>query len=85
MSIRDSRKAIGAAFQTKGEGIADNELAPKWHERKGFKTPIFIGHSNGGFLAVQHAARNPHTPALILLSAHSGGKVAKKSPQELDC
>ena len=78
MSIRDSRKAVGAAFQTTGEGIADNEFASKWLERKGFKNPILIGHSNGGFLAVQHAARNPHTPALILLSAHGGGKVAEK-------
>ena len=78
MSIRDSRKAVGAAFQTTGEGIADNEFASKWLEKKGFQNPILIGHSNGGFLAVQHAARNPHTPALILLSAHGGGKVAEK-------
>ena len=37
MSIRDSRKAVGAAFQTTGEGIADNEFASKWLEKKGFK------------------------------------------------
>src|SRR6056300_598006 len=45
---------------------------------KGFNNPILIGHSNGGFLAVQHAAANPDTAALILLSAHGGGTVAEK-------
>ena len=33
-----------------------------------------IGHSNGGMLAVQHVADHPETPALVLLSAHLGGK-----------
>ena len=42
MSIRDSRKAVGAAFQTTGEGIADNEFASKWLERKGFKNQFLL-------------------------------------------
>ena len=78
MSIRDSRAAVGAAFQTTAEGIADNQFAAQWLSSRGFHTPLLIGHSNGGFLAVQHAAATPDTPALILLSAHAGGGVAEK-------
>jgi pimeloyl-ACP methyl ester carboxylesterase len=33
-----------------------------------------IGHSNGGTLAVRHVADHPRTPALVLLSAHCGGR-----------
>ena len=42
--------------------------------RRGFPDPIVIGHSNGGMLAVRHVAEHPETPALVLLSAHCGGK-----------
>jgi pimeloyl-ACP methyl ester carboxylesterase len=35
---------------------------------------VVIGHSNGGMLAVRHVADHPQTPALVLLSAHRGGK-----------
>jgi len=78
LSIRDSRIAVGAALQTTAEGIADNQYAARWMSNKGFKNPILIGHSNGGFLAVQHAAANPDTAGLILLSAHGGGTIAEK-------
>ncbi len=78
LSIRDTRIAVGAALQTTAEGIADNQYAAQWLSDKGFNNPILIGHSNGGFLAVQHAAANPDTPALILLSVHGGGRVAEK-------
>ena len=78
LSIRDSRIAVGAALQTTAEGIADNLYAAQWMSNKGFKNPILIGHSNGGFLAVQHAAANPDTAGLILLSAHGGGTIAEK-------
>ena len=33
-----------------------------------------IGHSNGGMLAVRHVVDHPQTPALVLLSAHGGGR-----------
>jgi pimeloyl-ACP methyl ester carboxylesterase len=33
-----------------------------------------IGHSNGGMLAVPHVVAHPETPALVLLSAHGGGR-----------
>jgi pimeloyl-ACP methyl ester carboxylesterase len=75
LSNRNSRAVEGAAFQTTGEAIEDNEFAAEWMAEKGHNAPIVIGHSNGGFLGVQHVARHPETPALILLSAHAGGKV----------
>ncbi|MEK9646536.1 MAG: alpha/beta hydrolase [Alphaproteobacteria bacterium] len=76
LSIRDSRAAEGAAFQTTAEGIADNEYAAGWLREKGFDAPVVIGHSNGGFLGVQHVANHPETPALVLLSAHAGDLTA---------
>jgi pimeloyl-ACP methyl ester carboxylesterase len=74
LGIRDSRAAEGAAYQLTHESIADNRLAAEWLAAKGFSRPIVIGHSNGGTLAVQHVADHPETPALVLLSAHCGGK-----------
>lgn len=74
LSIRDSRAAEGAAFQLTRESIADNRIAAEWMASRGFAHPVVIGHSNGGMLAVQHVADHPATPALVLLSAHRGGK-----------
>lgn len=74
LSIRDSRAAEGAAFQLTREGIADNRLAAAWLAARGFPHPVVIGHSNGGMLAVRHVADHPRPPALVLLSAHGGGK-----------
>lgn len=78
LSIRDSRAAEGAAFQTTAEGIADNEYAAGWLRGQGFAAPVVIGHSNGGFLGVQHVVNHPETPALVLLSAHAGAATAEK-------
>ena len=76
LSNRNSRAVEGAAFQTTGEAIADNEFAARWLATEhGYEAPVLIGHSNGGFLAVQHAAKHPETPAMVLLSAHAGGSV----------
>ncbi len=74
LSIRDSRAAEGAAFQLTHEGIDDNRLAASWMKARGFPPPVVIGHSNGGMLAVPHTVAHPDTPALILLSAHGGGR-----------
>jgi pimeloyl-ACP methyl ester carboxylesterase len=74
LSTRDSRTPVGGAFQTVQEGIADNRLAAKWLAKRGFPHPVVIGHSNGGMLAVCHVADHPGTPALVLLSAHGGGR-----------
>jgi pimeloyl-ACP methyl ester carboxylesterase len=73
LSTRASRTPEGGAFQTITESFADNEYARNWLIQQGFDAPILIGHSNGGMLAVAHAARHPDTPALILLSAVRGG------------
>jgi pimeloyl-ACP methyl ester carboxylesterase len=74
LSTRASRVPEGGAFQTAREGIEDNRTAARWMTERGFPRPVIIGHSNGGMLAVQHVAEHPQTPALVLLSAHLGGK-----------
>jgi pimeloyl-ACP methyl ester carboxylesterase len=74
LAIRDSRAAEGAAFQKIAEAIEDNRIAARWVAQRGFPAPLIIGHSNGGMLAVRHVADHPATPALVLLSAHCGGK-----------
>lgn len=70
----NSRAVSGGSFQMTKEAIADNRYAAGFLEQRGFAAPIVIGHSNGGMLAVQHVADHPETPALVLLSAHLGGK-----------
>jgi pimeloyl-ACP methyl ester carboxylesterase len=74
LSIRDSRAAEGAAFQLTREGIEDNNYAADWLAQRGFPRPVIIGHSNGGMLAVKHVSDHPETPAMVLLSAHGGGR-----------
>jgi pimeloyl-ACP methyl ester carboxylesterase len=74
LSIRDSRAAEGAAFQLTREGIEDNNYAAEWMAQRGFPCPVVIGHSNGGMLAVKHVSDHPETPAMVLLSAHGGGR-----------
>lgn len=74
LSIRNSRAAEGAAFQLTHEGIEDNQTAARWVADQGLPPPVIIGHSNGGMLAVPHVVAHPRTPAMILLSAHGGGK-----------
>ena len=74
LGIRDSRAAEGAAFQTYAEAIDDNRIAAAWLAARGFPDPVVIGHSNGGTLAVRHVADHPRTRALVLLSAHCGGR-----------
>lgn len=73
LGVRDSREAVGAAFQTTAEAIADNRIAARWLAARGLPPPVVIGHSNGGMLAVRHVVDHPETPALVLLSAHCGG------------
>ncbi|HTF16115.1 MAG TPA: alpha/beta hydrolase [Burkholderiales bacterium] len=74
LSTRNSRTPEGGAFQSAREGIEDNRTAAHWLSARGFPAPVVIGHSNGGMLALQHVADHPRTPALVLLSAHMGGR-----------
>ncbi len=69
-----ARTAGGGAYQTAAEAVADNEYASRWLRARGFGAPVVIGHSNGGMLSVRHVADNPDTPAMVLLSAHLGGR-----------
>lgn len=74
LGTRSSRIAEGGAYQTAREGVEDNRLAALWLAGRGFAHPVVIGHSNGGMLAVRHVVDHPKTPALVLLSAHGGGR-----------
>jgi pimeloyl-ACP methyl ester carboxylesterase len=70
----NSRAVSGGAFQMTKEAIADNVCAAGFLKARGFPAPIVIGHSNGGMLSVRHVVDHPETPALVLLSAHIGGR-----------
>ena len=74
LGTRSSRAAEGGAFQSISQSIKDNSIAAQWVAARGFPHPVVIGHSNGGMLAVRHVVDHPRTPALVLLSAHCGGK-----------
>jgi pimeloyl-ACP methyl ester carboxylesterase len=73
LSTFNSRIAVGGAFQSTAEAIADNRYAAKWLAERGFPHPVVMGHSNGGMLATRHVVDHPETPALVLLSAGRGG------------
>lgn len=73
LSTRNSRLAVGGAFQSTDQAIADNRIAAQWLSARGFPHPVVIGHSNGGMLGVRHVVDHPQTPALVLLSAGRGG------------
>jgi pimeloyl-ACP methyl ester carboxylesterase len=73
LSTFNSRIAVGGAFQSTREALADNRHAARWLAARGFAHPVIIGHSNGGMLATQHVVDHPETPALVLLSAGRGG------------
>ena len=79
LSTRDSRLAVGGAFQFTHEAIADNRIAAEWLAARGFPNPVVVGHSNGGMLGVRHVVDHPQTPALVLLSAGRGGAIAGSS------
>lgn len=74
LSTRDSRQPEGSAFQTIAQAVADNRHAADFLAQRGHRAPVVIGHSNGGMLAVRHVADHPETLALVLLSAHCGGR-----------
>ena len=69
-----AREPTGGAYQRIHEMIEDNRRAERWLATRGHADPIVIGHSNGGMLAVKHCAGSASVRALVLLSAHMGGK-----------
>ena len=69
-----ARERMGGAYQRIHEMIEDNQHAESWLATRGYDRPIVIGHSNGGMLAVKHCAGSTSVRALVLLSAHMGGK-----------
>lgn len=72
---RVGRTAEGGAFQTASEAQEDNILAARFLAECGYSKPAVAGHSNGGLLAAQFAADHPEAlSALVLLSAHAGGR-----------
>jgi pimeloyl-ACP methyl ester carboxylesterase len=78
LTTLDGKRAGGGAFQTAAEGRVDNEYAWAYLSGLGIADPIaagpiVVGHSNGGMLGADFAARHPETRALVLLSAHAGG------------
>lgn len=84
MSTFNSRIAVGGAYQSTAEAIADNRTAAQWLAARGFADPVVIGHSNGGMLGVRHVVDHPRTPALVLLSAGRGGtRFASGGPENL--
>jgi pimeloyl-ACP methyl ester carboxylesterase len=74
VATTNSRAVTGGSFQMTKDAVADNRYAAGFLEQRGFAAPIVIGHSNGGMLSVAHVADHPETPALVLLSAHLGGR-----------
>src|SRR5882672_10844382 len=62
MSTCNSRLAVGGAYQSTGEAIADNRIAAEWLAARGFPDPVVMGHSNGGMLGVRHVVDHPRTP-----------------------
>lgn len=74
LSTRDSRRPVGGAFQTARTDREDTDSAVRFVRDRGFARPIMIGHSNGGMLTAAHAASDDAIRAVVLLSAHGGGK-----------
>lgn len=73
LGIRGSGAPEGGAFQTSAEAAADNAYAAGFLADRTFADPIVMGHSLGGLMAAEYAAKHPETRALVLFSAISGG------------
>ncbi len=74
LSTRDSRDPVGGAFQTAAADRDDTTAAAAFVRGQGHAAPIMIGHSNGGMLTAAFASGRTDVTAVVLLSAHRGGR-----------
>lgn len=74
LSTRDSRDPVGGAFQIAAEDVADTAAAAAFVRSRGHDSPIMVGHSNGGMLTAAYTAGRDDVAAVVLLSAHRGGR-----------
>ncbi len=70
----NSRAVSGGAFQMTKEAVADNRYAARWMRSAALRRRSSSATPMAACSAVQHVADHPETPALVLLSAHLGGK-----------
>ncbi|MPZ73634.1 MAG: alpha/beta fold hydrolase [Nitriliruptorales bacterium] len=74
LSTRDSRVPVGGAFQTAAADAEDTAAAAAFMAARAHPAPILIGHSNGGMLTAAFASGRGDLSAVVLLSAHRGGR-----------
>ena len=64
--IRDSFQGVGDAWTLWAEHRMDVEAAVRHLRGLGYRRIVIVGHSQGGLLAADHAARDPSLAGLIL-------------------
>lgn len=74
LSTRDSRRPVGGAFQTAEADAQDTAAAVAFARSRAGRDPILVGHSNGGMLTAAFASGRDDVEAIVLLSAHRGGR-----------
>ncbi len=74
LSTRDSREPEGGAFQTAAADLGDTAAAVDFVRGRGHVAPVLVGHSNGGMLTAAYTAGRSDLAAVVLLSAHRGGR-----------
>lgn len=74
LSTRVSREPVGGAFQTAAADLADTAAAADFARAQGYPAPIMVGHSNGGMLTAAYVSGREDVAAVVLLSAHRGGR-----------
>ena len=68
VAIRDRFEAVGDAWTLWSEHRMDVAAVVEHLRGRGYRRIVMVGHSQGGMLAADYAARNPLVAALILAS-----------------